>query len=55
MAMILPVPLDEEAECATALAAFLNAGLEIQTITSGVTDDDLYTDYLLIGQMPVDS
>jgi hypothetical protein len=55
VAVILPVPLEEGAHCATALAEFLDAGFTIDSITGGSVGESLYTDYLLLGQVPVDS
>jgi hypothetical protein len=55
VAVILPIPLEDGADCATALAKFLDVGFRIRSITGGSAGNSLYTDYLLIGEVPVDS
>ena len=57
VAVILPIPppVDPRRNCAAALAALLNAGFQLRSITGGSADSGgslhLYTDYLLIGKM----
>ena len=62
---ILPIPLPEESDldCAEVLAALLNYGFVLRSINSGSAEGDdgdggsilkLYTDYLLIGKIPVE-
>ncbi len=65
IAVILPVPpptgTEFDPDCAEVLAALLNAGYRLRSITngsaqSGVENDEnlhLYTDYLLIGTVPI--
>jgi hypothetical protein len=55
-ASIQPV---EPVDCAVTLANLLDAGFYLRSVTSGSAEADnsmhLYTDYLLIGKVPVDS
>jgi len=55
-ASIQPV---EPVDCAVTLAYLLDAGFNLRSVTSGSAEADnslhLYTDYLLIGKIPVDS
>ena len=58
LAVILPIPPVADLNCAKALAGLLNADFKLRSVNSGSAgvggDLNLYTDYLLIGQMPSD-